>query len=64
MIDNNEFIITGAPEVSITTSNYLIQRNEKLTLKCIVKSLVPVYIKWFYKNNVIKVLHSRQAKKI
>ncbi|CAO1403237.1 unnamed protein product [Diamesa tonsa] len=39
-----ESVERSAPEVSITASQYKIERHEKLTLKCIVKSLIAVNI--------------------
>ena len=52
---------TGPPEVSISASQYLIERHEKLTLKCIVKSLIPVHIEWFHNDIVVKQFYSRQV---
>ncbi|CAO1403089.1 unnamed protein product [Diamesa serratosioi] len=46
-----ETVEPSAPEVSISTTKYEIERHEKLSLKCIVKSLIAVNIQWFYHDN-------------
>ncbi|CAO1391663.1 unnamed protein product [Diamesa hyperborea] len=56
-----ESVEPSAPEVSIYTSQYKIERHEKLTLKCIVSSLIPVNIQWFYQNKMIKEMNSNAS---
>lgn len=57
----NIFIVTAAPEITIEANNKHFYGGENLQLKCLVKSLLPVTIRWHFGDKILKELKSRLA---
>lgn len=54
----NELIL-GAPEVTVEANQLIIPEYEYLILKCTVKSLVPINVRWHHEDKIIKEVNSK-----